>query len=112
MQLVQGRETNMNASTDFSVERGSQKPTTLTIVQDFPKKKSSHASHDVEMVQGKADSKDFTMEPPVSTVAPAASGDKKSEINDESHPQHKEAEKETLTIVQEFPKKKVNKNEV
>jgi hypothetical protein len=54
------------------------------------------------MVQGKA--KDVTIEPPAATVAHVSS-ENSAEINDDTHPQHKEQEKATLTIVQEFPKK-------
>jgi len=49
------------------------------------------------MVQGKA--KDFTIEAPVATVSHHVTGEKSAEINDASHPQHKEEEKDTLTIV-------------
>jgi len=55
------------------------------------------------MVQGKA--KDFTIEPPAATVSQHVAREKSAEINDDSHPQHKEEEKTTLTVVQEFPKK-------
>lgn len=82
----------MNAQKDFHVDN--QKPTTLTIVQDFPKKKSSHqANHNVEMVQGKA--KDVTIEAPAAPAAqPAAAADKQN-----AQPQKKDEEKTTLTIV-------------
>lgn len=94
MQLVQGKETNMNTQKDYSVDN--QKPTTLTIVQDFPKKKSSHSSnHNIEMVQGKA--KDFTIEAPAADSKAPASAPAGSENKGES--QKKEEEKTTLTIV-------------
>jgi uncharacterized protein YaiI (UPF0178 family) len=58
------------------------KKTTLTIVQEFPKKSSEHThAKNVEMVQGKAEAK---------------SGD--IAIVDDAH-------KTTLTIAQDFPKK-------
>lgn len=62
-----------------------EKQTTLTIVQDFPKKPVEHThAKNVEMVQGKAEAK---------------SGD--IAIVDDAH-------KTTLTIAQDFPKKKAD----
>ena len=67
----------MNTQQAKDINIDNQKPTTLTIVQDFQKKKSaSHSSHNIEMVQGK--SKDFSIEPNPK--------EKSAEINDESHP--------------------------
>lgn len=64
---------------NISSDKKKNKLTTLTIVQDFPKKKSDHSS-DISMMQGKA---------------------KNVDILDE-----KEYKKQTLTIVQDFRKKK------
>ena len=71
---------------DFSVaQQGTQSHTTLTIVQDFPKKQVEQAAagaSNVNLVQGKAKSGDFMVVEPTGSHQPTT----------------------TLTIVQEFPK--------